>query len=191
MKRKLIGIFVCMLFLCSGVSFTISAVSTSTDKEQNGREYSSTGFDEPLEVRIEIEKLFDRVWLIKALALNTYDTTIQIVWTNKPVTFAVFYLVPDNDKVLMANSPLGRNNFIINRRFDFNPKEEKVILQGLFIGISNWILYGFKYDYPKYIESWPILPEGNYKVHASLNAYKINEHWVATYKMDELIFHYS
>ncbi len=181
----------CMLLLFSSVSLSISALSPKTDQLLGEKEFFTSGFDEPLEVRIEIEKLFDRVWIIKAVALNTYNTPVHIVWTNKPVTFAVFYLVPDEEKVLMANSPLGRNNFVFNRKFDFNPKEEKIILQGLFIGISNWILYGFKHDYPQYIESWPILPEGDYKISASLNAYKLNDHWVATYKMDELIFHYS
>ena len=180
-----------MLLLFSSISISISAISPKIDQIYSDEDTSETGFKEPLEVRIEVEKLYDRVWLIKALALNTYDTPVHIIWTNKPITFAVFYLVPDDDKVLMANSPLGRNNFIFNRKFDFNPNEEKIVLQGLFIGISNWILYGFKHDYPQYIESWPILPEGDYKIFASLNAYKLNNQWVATYNMDELIFHYS
>ena len=191
MKKKIIGIVVCMLFLTSGFSLSISAVTTIANQNQFEREYSTTSVDEPLEVRIEAEKVYDRVWIIKAFATNTYDTSVHVVWNDRPITLAVFYLVPDEDVVLMANSPLGRRHFLRDNEFEFEPNEEKLIHRGLFYGISNWILYGFKNKYTQYIQSWPILPEGDYKIHASLNAYKMNGNWIPTYIMDEILFHYS
>ena len=53
---------------------------------------------------------------------------------------------------------------------------------------GDWILYGFKNKYTQYIQSWPILPEGDCKIHASLNAYKMNGNWIPTYRMDEIFF---
>jgi len=191
MKKKIIGIVVCMLFLTSGFSLSISAITTIANQKQFEREYSATSIDEPLEVRVEAEKVFDRIWIIKAFATNTYNTSVHVVWGNRPVTLAVFYLVPDEDVVLMAKSPLGWNPLFRDTEFEFKPNEKKLIHWGLFYGISNWILYGFKNEYTQYIQSWPILPEGDYKVHASLNAYQVNGHWFPTYRMDEILFHYS
>ena len=91
----------------------------------------------------------------------------------------------------MVNSPLGQRHFLRDREFVFEPDEEKLIHWGLFYGISNWILYGFAHEYTQYIQSWPILPEGEYNVHASLNAYKIGTQWISTNRMDEILFHYS
>ena len=190
MKHKIIGLFVCMLFLTSGFSISISAITTISNQIQIEEEYSTTNIDEPLEVRIEAEKIIERIWVIKAFATNTYNTSVNVVWTNRPVTFAVFYLVPNEDVVLMANSPLGRCPLFRDFEIEFEPNEEKMIYSGIFYGISNWILYGFKNEYTQYIQSWPILPEGDYKVHASLNAYKLNGNWIPTYKMDEIFFHY-
>ena len=191
MMKKVIGIFVCMLFLSSGFSLSISAVTTIANQKQFEREYSATSVDEPLEVRIEAEKIFDRIWIIKAFATNTYDTSVHVVWWNRPVTLAVFYLVPGEEKGLITNSPLGWNPLFRDTEFEFEPNEEKLIHWGLFYGISNRILYGFANEYTQYIQSWPILPEGDYKVRASLNAYQINEQWFPTYRMDEILFHYS
>ena len=191
MKRKVIGIVICMLFITSGFSLSISAVTNIANQKQFEKEYSTTSLDEPLEVRVEAEKIYDRIWIIKAFATNTYDTSVHVVWNDRPVTLAVFYLVPNEDVVLMANSPLGRPHFLRDTELEFEPNEEKLIHRGLFYGISNWILYGFKNEYTQYIQSWPILPEGEYEAHASLNAYKMNEHWIPTYKMDEILFQYS
>ena len=192
MKRKVIGIVICMLFITSGFSLSISAVTTIANQKQFEREYSTTSIDEPLEVRVEAEKIYDRIWIIKAFATNTYDTSVHVVWNDRPVTLAVFYLVPNEDVVLMANSPLGWAPFLFRDiEFEFEPNEEKLIHRGLFYGISNWILYGFKNEYTQYIQSWPILPEGEYEAHASLNAYKMNGNLIPTYKMDEILFQYS
>ena len=57
MKRKVIGIVVCMLFLSSGFSLSISAVTTIANQKQFEREYSKTSVDEALEVRVEAEKV--------------------------------------------------------------------------------------------------------------------------------------
>jgi hypothetical protein len=191
MKKNIFGILVCMLFLTSGFSLSISAVTTIVNQKQFEKEYSTTSIDEPLEVRVEAEKVFDRIWIIKAFATNTHDTSVHIAWSNKPVTIAVFYLVPNEEKILIVNSPLGQRHFLRDKKFEFEPHEEKLIHWGLFYGISNWILYGFSNKYTQYIQSWPILPEGEYKVHASLNAYKMNKQWIPTYRMDEILFHYS
>ena len=191
MLKKVLGILVCMLFIISGLSLSISAITTISNQEQFKREYSITSVDEPLEVRVEAEKIYDRIWIIKAFATNTYDTSVHVVWNDRPVTLAVFYLVPNEDVVLMANSPLGRPHFFRDTELEFEPNEEKLIHRGLFYGISNWILYGFKNEYTQYIQSWPILPEGDYKAHASMNPYIMNGNQIPTYSMDEILFHYS
>jgi hypothetical protein len=180
-----------MLFLTSGFSLSISAIKTIEDQKQFERGYSATNIDEPLDVRIEAEKVIDRIWIIKAFATNTYDISVNVVWNHRPVTLAVFYLVPNEDVVLYANTPLGRDPLFRDTEIDFQPNEEKLIHWGLFYGISNFILYGFKNDYPQYIQSWPILPEGDYKAHASINPYIMNGTQIPTYNRDELIFYYS
>ena len=146
MYRKIYGIIVCMLLLSSCVSLSICAISPKTGEIRFKGEYTTSGFDDPLEVRIVTEKLFDRVWIIKALATNTYETPIHVVWTNKPVTFAVFYLVPGEEKVLMANSPLGRNNLLLFDLIRKFPLPESIRHLQFFLNFSleNFFIFYFK-----------------------------------------------
>lgn len=189
MKRKLIGVLICMLFLISGFSISISAITINKNQKQFDREYSTTGIASPLELSIQAEKLCDRVWIIKAFAKNTWDTTVHVKWGNKPVTMAAFYIIPD--VMLYAINPIGREHFLIDRQFNIGSNEEKLVYWGLFHGISNMILYGFKNDYTEYIPSWPILPEADYKVQATLNPYYVDGQFFDPFQHDDLIFQYS
>jgi len=91
----------------------------------------------------------------------------------------------------MVKSPLGRRYFLRDNEFEFEPNEEKLIHQGLFYGIPDGILHGFLDGWTQYIPSWPILPEGDYKAVALMNAYKMNGRVIPTYRMDEILFQYS
>jgi len=46
----------------------------------------------------------------------------------------------------------------------------------LFYGVSNCFIYGLSKGYQQYFDSWPILPNGEYEVRASLSPYQ-NENY--------------
>ena len=62
----------------------------------------------------------------------------------------------------------------------------------LFFGISNHFIYGLSEGYQQYFESWPILPNGEYEVRASLSAYQNENYEMLSHGVQEtIIFQYS
>ena len=143
--------------------------------------------------RVEFEKLFDRVWRIKGYAKNSFDEEITVRWGCPPCVFAFFYPIPDEDLKLLVGQ--YRSNFYnlkyYNKWFEFDPGEEKLIDSKLFFGISNHFIYGLSKGYQQYFESWPILPDGDYEVRASLSPYQ-NENYemISMGVQDTFIFYY-
>lgn len=75
---------------------------------------------------------------------------------------------------------------------EFGPGEEKLIQKAVFFGVSNWILQGLRRGYQNYIESFPWLPDGDYRFDASLNAYTLTQgDWFPTFLYDNVFFHYG
>jgi hypothetical protein len=160
MKRKIAGIFVCMLFI--SISFSISV--------------SSTCIEEPLKVRIDAKQIYNRIWKINVYVTNSFDMKIEASWSNKrPCSVAVRYLVHDEDLKILTNHFHRRIITFRDITKTFAPGEEKLVYSVFFFGISNWIIPGFADGIPQYISSFPILPEGEYEITAHIQSYRAPE----------------
>jgi parallel beta-helix repeat protein len=163
---------------------------------EGDNEYSKADYhyDDPLSFRVEFEKLFDRVWKINGYATNTFDEEITVRWGCPPCVFAFFYPVPDEDLNLLIGqyrTPFYTLKFY-NKWFEFEPGEEKLIDSKLFYGISNHFIYGLSNGYPQYFDSWPILPNGEYEVRASISPYQNkNYEMLGQGEHETIIFQYS
>lgn len=158
MKHKIIGIFVCMLLILT--SFSISIASTCNE--------------EPIKLRIEAEQIYNKLWIIKVFATNSFDKTVRAIWSGKrPCSVAIQYLVPNEDLKLLTNHFYRRIHTFGDIDKTFEPGEEKLVFLSFFFGISNWILPGYADGlHPKYIEGFPILPEGEYEISAHIQDYR-------------------
>ncbi len=158
MMKKLIGIVVCMLLISTGFSISIA----------------STCDEEPIKLRIEAEQIYNRLWIIKVFATNSFDKTVEAIWSGKrPCSVAIQYLVPNEDLKILTNHFYRRIHTFRNIDITFKPGEEKLIFSSFFFGISNWIIPGFADGlHPKYIEGFPILPEGEYEISAHITGYR-------------------
>jgi len=157
-------------------------------------EQSEAVYEDPLSFRVEFVKLYDRVWRINGYATNTFDEEITVRWGCPPCVFAFFYPIPDEDLNLLVGQ--YRTNFYhlkyYNKWFDFEPGEEKLIDSKLFFGISNHFIYGLSKGYQQYFDSWPILPDSDYEVRASLSPYQNENYEMISMGVQEtLIFQYS
>ena len=156
--KKVVGILIFMLLIST--SFSISIASTF-----NGQ---------PIKLRIEAQPIYDRIWIIKVYAINSYDRTVRAIWYgNRPCTVAIHYLVPNEDLKLITNHFYRRMISIRNIDKTFEPGEEKLVFISFFYGISNWIYRGFAEGlHPKNIKGFPILPEGEYEITAAMHYYR-------------------
>ena len=194
MKKKSIGIFVCMFLLISSCSVSITAMNVLNNKNQVINKSIETVYENPLSFRVEFVKLYDRVWKINGYATNTFDEEITVRWGCPPCVFAFFYPIPDEDLNLLVGQ--YHTNFYnlkyYNKWFEFEPGEEKLIDSKLFFGISNRFTWGLSEGYQQYFESWPILPNGDYEVRASLSPYQNERYEMISMGVQEtLIFQYS
>ena len=158
MKKKIVGIFVFMLLIST--SFSISVASTNNEQ--------------PIKLRIEAEQIYNRLWIIKVYAINSFDKTVEAIWSGKrPCSVAIHYLVPNEDLKLLTNYFYRRILTFRNIDKTFEPGEEKLVFLSFFHGISNWIIPGFAEGlHSQYIEGFPILPEGEYEITALMNSYR-------------------
>ena len=167
-----------LLIPIPGFIFDFNPASEPYVFEDEYNNYNEIVYDNPLSFRVEFEKLSDRVWRIKGYATNTFDEEITVRWGCSPCVFAFFYPIPDEGLNLLVGS--YRTVFsglkFSNRWFEFEPGEEKLIDSKLFYGISNNFIYGLSKGYRQYFDSWPILPNGEYEVRASLSPYQ-NENY--------------
>lgn len=188
--KKVVGVFVCMLLIG-----TIVPVSSNIIID-NEKEILPCNFEEMFTVRVEIEKINKGIWKVKAFAKNRFDYSFHVEWPNgKPFTISYFYKVPDEDKHLYVFSAykgfFGRLFNPLETEFDFGPYEEKMVQSGYFFGFSNMIGYGINKGYKDYIPDFPWLPEGEYLIQASLNAYRIGTYCEGTYERDSITFYYD
>jgi hypothetical protein len=189
MKKKSIGMFVCIFLLISSSSVSITAMSTLNDRHQISNRSPESVYDNPLSFRVEFVKLHDRIWRINGYATNTFDEEITVRWGCPPCVFAFFYPIPDEDGQYRSNFYYLK---YYNDWFEFEPSEEKLIDSKLFVGISNHFIYGLSKGYLQYIESWPILPNGDYEVWASLSPYQNENYEMISLGVQEtLVFQYS
>jgi len=189
--KKIIGILICMLLIICGISYSVTAFSFNNNS-QSVDEKVLTSINDPLTIRVETEQIGYRIWLLKAYAKNTWQEEIKVKWT-LPCCFAVRYIVPNKEdfEVLVYYPYRGLYPQIIPVLKFFKPGEEKLVEIAIFYGISNYILPGLARNITEYIESFPILPEGDYRFEASINPYYINSEGKQhiMYITDDVVFH--
>jgi hypothetical protein len=179
MWKKIVGIFVCMLLIICGISYSVTAFNLNKNFQLND-EKVITSSNDPLTIRAEVKDIGDRKVLLSAYARNTLDEQIVIYWHSKPCLFGVFYLVSgEDDLAVLVYYPYHKNiyNFAPNKIIKFEPGEEKLIQRVVFFGISNYILPGFSRGYKNYISSFPWLPDGDYRFDVYINPYFINNEY--------------
>jgi hypothetical protein len=176
------------------IGFDWNPASEPYDKVGVNEEYYMSSYEDPLSFRVEFKKIFDRVWKINGYATNTLDEHITVRWGCSPCVFAFFYPVPDEDLNLLVGQ--YRSQFYslkyYNKWFDFEPGEEKLIDSKLFYGVSNHFTYGLSKGHHHYIDSWPILPNGDYEVRTSLSPYQnVNYEMLSLGVQETYFFNYS
>jgi hypothetical protein len=193
MRKKIIELFIVMLLIICSISYSVAALITNKNSHIDD-EKVSTNMNEPLTIRAEITELDSRKVLLSAYATNTWDKTIQVHWDYIPCLFGVFYLVPNEDDMgLLVYYPYQREIFrFMYTEIEFGPAEEKLIQTAVFFGVSNWILQGLRHGYHNYIDSFPWLPDGDYRFDAHLNAYILTQgDRFPTFLYDNIFFHYG
>ena len=191
MKKKF-GILVCMLFIISGFSYSVVAISLNINS-QSYNEETLTNTDAPLTIRVEAKQMGYRIWLLKAYLKNNWDEKIFIK-SNLPCCFAVRYIYPDlEDFKILVFYPYRKYlpQFIPVFHF-FKSGEEKLVEIAIFCGVSNYIIPLLADNITKYIESFPVLPEGDYIFEASINPYYVNSsdsQYGAFHINDTVLFH--
>jgi len=177
--KKVFGIFIVMLLIICGISYSVTALNFNKNSESND-EKLLTNIIDPLTLRADVKDIGDRKVFLSAYATNTLDEQIVVYWHCKPCLFGVFYPVPDEDDLaVLVYYPYHKNiyNFVPNTIIKFEPGEEKLIQRTVFFGISNWIIPGLARGYQKYIPSFPWLPDGDYRFDVYLNPYFIGNEY--------------
>lgn len=195
MRKKIIGIFVVMLLITCSISYSVAAFSSKKNSQLDD-EKVLTNINDPLTMRAEVKEIGYRIWLLKAYAKNTWQERITVKW-GLPCFFNVRYLVPGEEGLeIVVFYPYNSNLLSFLFSFDpfhvnFKPGEEKLVEIAVFCGISNWILPLIADNCTKYFESFPILPEGNYRFEAGINPYYVNSSWrqYGPNSWDDVVFH--
>jgi hypothetical protein len=175
--------------------FDLHPLTDPLEVEIENNEFSEAGcfYDDPLSLRVEFDKIFDRIWIIRCYATNTFDEDIIVRWGTNPFGLGFFYLFPDKDKKLFVGSYRTKLSYLrfSDKWFEFEPGEEIFIDSILFYGVSNRILWGFNEGYHHVIESWPYLPDGEYEVRASLSPYQNDNYEMLSNGIQEtILFNY-
>ena len=194
MKKKVIGILVCSFLLICSFSVSINAMYLNDDKFKVKNEYAATRYPNPLSFRVEYEQIYNRIWIFRGYATNTFDEQVTVRFHTIPYQIAFFYLLTDIEDPIYIGTYYTKMPYSIygDKLFEFESGEEKFINSILFFGISNRILWGFRVGYKQYIDTWPILPKGEYEVKATLNPYR-NENYetLSIGVFENFIFNYS
>ena len=190
--KKIIGILICMLFILCGFSYSVVPINLNKNSQLDG-ERVLTNTDAPLTIRVEAKQMGYRIWLLKAYLKNNWDEKIFIK-SNLPCCFAVRYIYPNlEDFKILVFYPYRKllPQFIPVFNF-FKPGEEKLVEIAIFCGVSNYIIPLLADNITKYIESFPVLPEGDYIFEASINPYYVNSsdsQYGAFHINDTVLFH--
>jgi hypothetical protein len=112
---------------------------------------------------------------LKAYLKNNWDEKI-FVKSKLPCCFAIRYIYPDLEdfKILVFYPYRKLLPQIIPVFHFFKPSEEKLVEISLFFGISNYIIPLLADNITEYIETFPVLPEGDYIFEAIINPYYVN-----------------
>jgi hypothetical protein len=189
--KKVFGIFIVMLLIICGIFYSVTAFSFNKNSQFDD-EKVLTSINDPLTLRVEAKQVGYRIWLLKAYIKNTWQEKITVKWT-LPCCFVVRYIVPGmKDFELIVYYPYrGVLPQIIPVFNFFGPGEEKLVQIAVFYGISNWILPLIADNCTHYFESFPILPEGDYRFEADINPYFVNNEYpqYSAWIIDNVVFH--
>ena len=190
MNNKIIGIIVFILLIICSISYSETAFYLHRNS-QSYDEKTLTNANDPLTIRAEVKQLGYRIWLLKAYLKNSWEEKI-FVKSNLPSCFAVRYIYPDlEDFKILVFYPYRKllPQFIPVFHF-FKPGEEKLVEISVFCGVSNYIIPLLADNITEYIDSFPILPEGDYIFEASINPYYVNDKQYGAYPInDAVLFH--
>ncbi len=190
--KKIVGILLCMLVIICGISYSVTAFSFDNNLYLNNKKVM-TSFIDPLTINVDVQQIGYRMWLLKAYLKNTWQEKISVKWTYIPCSFNVRYIVPDMEdfEILVYYPYHGFIYQFIPFFKNFDPGEEKLVQISLFYGISNWIIPLIADNCTKYIQDFPILPEGDYRFEGSINPYFVNNQYPQYHAwiQDDIIFH--
>jgi hypothetical protein len=178
MKTKLVGVFICFLLLFCSFSISINANYQNDEKSQVKNEYVEMSYPNPLIIRVEYDQIFNRIWIFRGYATNSFEEKIYVRFHTIPYQISFFYLSTDLEDSIFVGTYYTKKPYLIygDNLEEFEPGEEKLINSILFFGISNRIIWGYCEGYKQYIDTWPILPFGEYEVRVTLNPYR-NENY--------------
>lgn len=192
--RKIFGLFVSILLIVCGISYSVVAINHNKNINLDD-EKVSTNTNAPLTIRVEAKQIGYRIWLLKAYVKNNWQEKINVKWSHIPSCFAVRYIYPSDENLeILVYYPYRRlfSNFVTFFKF-LNPGEEKLVQIAVFYGISNYIIPGFADNIDKYIDSFPLLPEGDYRFEAIINSYYVNssdsQYYGSGFINDTVVFH--
>ena len=192
MRKKIVGIFVCVMFLICGISYSVTSFSYKINSRlDDDKLLINTG--DPLMIRAEVQQIGYRIWLLKAYLKNNWDEKI-FVKSNLPCCFSIRYNYPDLDdfNILVFYPFRGLLPQLIPVFHFFKPGEEKLVGLSIFCGISNYIIPLLADNITEYIEDFPILPEGDYIFEAIINPYYVDDcdsQFGVGLKYDTAVFH--
>ena len=194
MKTKIVGFLVFSFLLICSFSISINANYQNDEKIQLNNEYVEMPYPNPLIIRAEYEQIFNRIWIFRGYATNTFEEKIYIRFHTIPYQISFFYLLADLEDSIFVGTYYTKKPYLIygDNLVEFEPGEEKLINSILFFGISNRIIWGYSEGYKQYIDTWPILPFGEYEVRVTLNPYR-NENYetLSIGVSNTLLFNYS
>lgn len=159
MKKKIVSIFVCMLFIASVLASSAIAISIN---KKSSHKISTTDGNGPLDVRIEVEEKGYRKYDIKVYVKNTWDEKVTIT-----------YHAGRHISIIMTGEWNGESYPVWLSHYpdppvpivkNFEPYEEKLSYQATFRGISN-------IPNPITITNQTKIPEGDYVFEAILLPY--------------------
>ena len=164
MKKKIVHVLICMLFLTSIFASSAIAINIiSNTKHINGNVTKSV-FNEQdiLELRIEVQEIGYRQFDVRIYLKNTWDEQIKVtpnpwVWNEHFLSFHVYHIEQD---VWVHGVHIRCNDDII-----LEANEDKLMYKTIWKGIAN-DYHWFKHR---------ILPEGNYSLYAFLGRYRVND----------------
>ncbi len=190
--QKIFGILVFLLLIICGISYSGTAINFNINSKSYD-EKTLTNTDNPLTIRAEVKKIGYRIWLLKAYLKNNWDEKI-FVKSNLPCGFAIRYIYPDLEdyKILVFYPYRKLLPQLIPVFHFFKPGEEKLVELSIFYGVSNYIIPLLADNITAYIDTFPILPEGDYIFEAIINPYYVNNsdrQYGSGFIYDTVVFH--
>lgn len=179
-----------------GISYSVAGIPSNKNSQLDDEKISAN-IDAPLTVRAEVKNVDERKVVLNVYATNTWNEQIEVNWGGKRITSAVWYLPNGEwDSRIFVYYPYHRNMFSFINRFintKFKPGEERLLQTTVFFGLTNIILPMIARGNHNIIESFPWLPDGEYRFDATINPYRLAGDWhqYHTFSSEAVYFHFG